>query len=235
MHLIFKDEDAGTNKFWECKLEGDTVSLRWGGVGKTEDQLSKSFPSTESARKEYNRRVCEKLAKGYTPVADSVYALIEGVSSSDEPIAIGSEYIGEHVPNEVAIDICGWLTACIQHKMSSKQLANAWGRIEGDEIDALTAKWVELLGDTTALPRLYAKALEQGGDRFIPFDNSSYVDVVALRGDPGARAIECCVLTEANCRGNDGKWLYVWPDTLGPGTPIAFQTSDGVTLRKRPD
>src|SRR3989338_11151160 len=122
--------------------------------------------------------------------------------------------------------------------MTPKQFKNVWSKFMGEEDENLS----DALGRTSAkvlesssefwldvtewgegeLHDLYAKAVENGGDRFIWFNNNAYIDIVALRGDPGARAIQVCVLTEKNCKDAEtGKWLDEWPVEAGPGAPIA--------------
>ena len=108
---------------------------------------------------------------------------------------------------------------------NEEELEAALGRT-GEEFWLDVTEWGE--GE---LHELYTEAVESGGDKFIWFDNNAYIDVVALRGDPGARAIEVCVLQEENCKDDKGQWLNSWPAELGPGAPIASMSCDDVTLR----
>lgn len=256
MRLEYKSESS--KKFWESEGKGNAVTVRFGKIGTGCRTRTTRFSSPKEAENEYRKRVCEKLVKGYKPTRETVAKLLLGAMSVETPMAISSLYIGEHVPDEVARDICGWATACIQYGMALKQFRGVWEKfMEGDE--GLTehfdgglwndsgkedAELAEALGwteedfwtDVTEwgegeLHELYAKAVENSGDRFIWFDNNAHISIVALRGDPGARAIEACVFQEKNCKNDKGQWLNNWPDELGPGAPIVSMSCDDATLR----
>src|SRR3989338_5017262 len=130
--------------------------------------------------------------------------------------------------------------------MTPKQFKNVWSKFMGEEDENLS----DALGRTSAkvlesssefwldvtewgegeLHELYAKTVENGGDKFIWFDNNAYIDIVALRGNPGARAIEIGVLQEENCKDGKGQWLNNWPAQLGLGAPILSMSFDDATL-----
>jgi len=245
MRLEYRSESS--NKFWDAQLEGDVLAVLFGKIGIIGQTHMKKYSQPEKANAEYRKLVCEKLAKGYKPTVKTVFALLEKTAPVQKPEAIASLYIGEHVPDEVIADICGWATTCIQHGMTPKQFKNVWDKfMEGDDEEL-----GEALGQTSAevselsspfwldvtewgegeLYELYAKAVESGGDRFIWFDNNAYIDIVALRGDPGTRAIEICVLREENCKDEKGQWLHTWSNKLGPGAPIASMSCDDAALR----
>lgn len=245
MRLEYKSE--ASSKFWEPKKEETVITVRFGKIGTDGQTHTKKFASSEKAQNEYRKLVCEKLAKGYKPTRETVAELLREVTPVETPAAIGSLYIGEHVPDEVVQDICGWATVCIQHGMTPKQFKNVWSKfMEEDEglteafgrteVTVGTATTEEFWLDVTEwgegeLYELYAKAVENGGDKFIWFDNNAYIDIVALRGDPGARAIEISVLQEENCKNDAGQWLNNWPAELSPGAPIASMSCDDATLR----
>lgn len=247
MRLRLEYKSESSSKFWEPRLDGNTLTVCFGKIGTAGQTNTKKFASSDKVEVEYRKLVCEKLAKGYKPIAETMLALVEKAMPVQKPEAIASLYIGEHVPDELVADICGWATACIQHGMTLRQFKGVWEKfMEGDE------ELAETLGRTSTevseelnspywldvtewgegeLSELYAKALENGGDRFVWHDNSAYIDIVALRGDPGARAIEICVLQEENCKDEKGRWLSDWPAKLGPGAPIASMSCDDATLR----
>ena len=231
MKLRLEFNAESSKKFWEPRIKGQTLKVQFGKIGTTGQSHTKSFPSPDKALAEYRKAICEKLAKGYKPTKESVVELLRNASSVETPAAIASLYIGEHVPDEVTQDVCGWATTCLQQGMTPKQFKSVWSKFldggdeeieealgqTGDEPWLDVTEWGE--GD---LHDLYAKAVENGGDRFIWFNNNAYIDIVALRGDPGARAIQVCVLTEKNCKDAEtGKWLDEWPVEAGPGAPIA--------------
>ena len=241
----YRREASG--KFWEPQVEGDSLTVRFGKIGTGGRTHTKAFPSPAEAAAEYRKLVCEKLVKGYKPTTKTVATLLDGAALVDNPTAIASLCIGEHVPDEIVADICGWATACIRHGMTPKQFDDVWNRLmEGEdenlsdtlgrtsaEVSELSSEfWLDVTEwDEGELYELYTKAVENGGDRFIWFNNNAYIDIVAIRGDPGARAIEVCVLQEENCKDKTGKWLSEWPTEAGPGAPIAYVANELVTLR----
>ncbi|MBI3957040.1 MAG: WGR domain-containing protein [Candidatus Kerfeldbacteria bacterium] len=236
-----------SSKFWEPMVKGNVVTVRFGKIGTAGQAHTKTFSSPMDAAAGYQKLVCEKLAKGYKPTSETVGWLLQHAAPDGAPVAIGSLYIGEHVPDEVIQDICGWATACLQHGMTLEQFRNVWDRFLTGEDEELENALGETLVEVSELSspiwldvtdwsegelyELYAKAVESGGDRFIWFDNNAYIDIVALRGDPGARAIEVCVLDEKNCQDENGEWLDNWSDELGPGAPIASMSCSDVMLR----
>lgn len=64
--LIFTDLVANSNKFWTATLDGATVRYTWGRVGDAGQVTTKQFPDDEKARKDFDRKLREKLGKGYT-------------------------------------------------------------------------------------------------------------------------------------------------------------------------
>lgn len=240
----YKNENS--NKFWGVHLKGNILKIRFGKIGTSGQTYTKKYSSPSKAQIEYHKLVCEKLAKGYKPTQETAETFFQDVAPTANPKAIGSLYIGEHVPYGVVRDICGWATACIQHKMTPKQFKSVWRKFmeQKDEkfVEALSRTsseigefWSEFWLDETEwgegdLDELYAKAVKNDGDKFIWFDNNAYIDIVALCGNPGARAIEICVLTEEYCKNEEGQWLNDWPAKLGPGCPIAWMSCDDVTL-----
>ena len=245
--LRLEYKTKGSSKFWEPYVEGDALTVRFGKIGTDGQTRMKKFSSPEKAEAEYRKLVCEKLAKGYKPTAETVAILLQKTAPATNPAAISSLFIGELVPNEIIKDICGWLTACIQHGMTPKQFKRVWNIFLEEEDEELeealgrTSAIVEktesefwkdrTVGEADDLDELYAKAVENGGDRFVWYDNNAYIDIVALRGDPGAQSIQLCVLHEENCKDKKGRWFSKWPNKLGPGAPIASLNSDGATLR----
>lgn len=64
--LIFTDLVANSNKFWTATQDGATVRYTWGRVGDAGQVTVKNFADDLSARKDYDRKLREKLGKGYT-------------------------------------------------------------------------------------------------------------------------------------------------------------------------
>ena len=209
MRLELNYRTECSNKFWVPTIHIDLenpkmveLEICFGKIGTAGQTRTKRYASFASALVKCDKLVCEKLAKGYRPTRELVQTLIPPVSS--EPVAIASLYIGEHVPDEVVQDICGWATACLRYKMTPKKFESVWNKLmeEDEELtEALGKTGEEFWLDVTEwgegyLSDLYATAVKGNGTHFVGFDNNSFIDIVALRGDPGAQAIKDFVLRE---------------------------------------
>lgn len=68
IHLIMETETH--HKQWGAELNGSLVSTAWGRVGAEKLQSqTKSFPTPEDAEKFFNKKLKEKMAKGYVLVS----------------------------------------------------------------------------------------------------------------------------------------------------------------------
>lgn len=131
--IRFEYRTEASRKFWEPQLKGNTLTVCFGKIGTSGQVRTKTFVSSTKAEAEYRKLVCEKLAKGYKPTAQTTLTLLEKAAPVEKPKAIASLYVGEHVPDEVIADICGWATACIQHGMTPRQFKSIWNRFTEEE------------------------------------------------------------------------------------------------------
>jgi predicted DNA-binding WGR domain protein len=67
----FTCEEGGARKFWEVALRGAELTVRFGRIGTKGQEQTKAFPNVEAARREQEKLIRSKLAKGYEPIADS--------------------------------------------------------------------------------------------------------------------------------------------------------------------
>src|SRR4051794_40635856 len=68
----FTFTDEKSNKFWNIDLKGKSFTVQFGRIGTAGQTQTKDFPDEARARKEHDKLVAEKLAKGYeetTPAA----------------------------------------------------------------------------------------------------------------------------------------------------------------------
>ncbi|MDP3274163.1 MAG: WGR domain-containing protein [Deltaproteobacteria bacterium] len=65
----FEFVEGSSAKFWMAEVSGNTFSVIYGRLGSDGKRLDKPFPSEEAARKEYDKKVAEKLREGYHEVA----------------------------------------------------------------------------------------------------------------------------------------------------------------------
>jgi uncharacterized protein (TIGR02996 family) len=57
--------EGSSNKFWEIALKGKAFTTTWGRMGTAGQSATKTFGSEAAAKKEYEKLIAEKTAKGY--------------------------------------------------------------------------------------------------------------------------------------------------------------------------
>ncbi|MDY7228378.1 WGR domain-containing protein [Hyalangium rubrum] len=65
----FEFVEGSSSKFWIPELEGSTFIVTYGRIGTAGQRKEKAFPDEESARREYERKVAEKVREGYKEVS----------------------------------------------------------------------------------------------------------------------------------------------------------------------
>ncbi|OHA03318.1 MAG: hypothetical protein A3C16_01430 [Candidatus Sungbacteria bacterium RIFCSPHIGHO2_02_FULL_51_29] len=233
MRLEYKTKRS--NKFWEPELTANKLTLRFGRIGASWQKQEKMYPTSLHAQAEYRKRLCEKLSKGYKTNPQDVWTFLQNVRPSKKPKAIASLTVAEHISDEVADDVCAYLTLCAQYSMPVKQLQRTWSMLQDDEGGLYyTLKvgehgyWLEELNGAypyagSELPELFATATAGGADRFVWVNDNAFVSIVGVYGDPGAAAVEQCVLDNKRTIVVEAGGLS-WPKHVGPGTPIISLT-----------
>lgn len=239
----YEFKGGGSNKFWEPRVDNTKLIVRFGKIGTNGQIHEQEFASTHKAENAMAALVQEKIRKGYVLISDGSITPSTGRKIYGCPEVITNIYVGEHIDDEIAQDFCDWLTDCLHQCMSPEKFKEIWENFENPKEDLEKVHvpngakdnalfWLDALtGDICDIPDFYETAFINGADHFIWFDNNSYVDIVALRGNPSARAIEIAVLGELNCKNDDGKWLQKWPKEAGIGAPIICVCNDMVRLR----
>lgn len=245
MRLEFRTEKS--NRFWESKMLEYSLVVCFGKIETDGQMHSKEYPSSTDVLAECRRRVCKMLAKGYKPTLKTVVELLDNAPPIEAPAAIASLCISYHhdVSGEIAHDICNWMTACICYAMMPKQFASIWNKLlEGNEElnealgkssvkvpDGESPFWLDKTDwSEGGLDAFYAEAVKNNADRFIWYDSDGYIYIVALRGDPGARAIKAYIPPDEETH-QDTKKDSDWLDRSGPGTPISHMSCDIVFFR----
>ncbi len=67
---LFECRADGAEKFWEVWVIGPDLTTRWGKIGASGQEKTKSFASPGKAQLEYNKLVAEKTSKGYVEIKD---------------------------------------------------------------------------------------------------------------------------------------------------------------------
>ncbi|WP_377270532.1 WGR domain-containing protein [Peterkaempfera sp. SMS 1(5)a] len=71
-YLELSEEGGGAHKFYEVRVQGLEVTIRFGRIGEQGQLRSSTFPSTEKAAAAATRKVGEKVRKGYAPAVQGV-------------------------------------------------------------------------------------------------------------------------------------------------------------------
>jgi DNA ligase-1 len=61
----FEFTEDGASKFWEIWMDGCEVTTNWGKIGTDGQTKTKPFADEAKAKKEYDKLLEEKTAKGY--------------------------------------------------------------------------------------------------------------------------------------------------------------------------
>lgn len=64
-YLELSEGDAGSHKFYEVTIVNNNLTIRYGRIGDKGQSSSKDFPSFEKAKAEGDKKIREKVAKGY--------------------------------------------------------------------------------------------------------------------------------------------------------------------------
>lgn len=64
----FEFVEGSSSKFWEPELQGNTFIVTFGRIGTAGQRKEKAFPDEAAARKEYEKKVAEKVREGYREV-----------------------------------------------------------------------------------------------------------------------------------------------------------------------
>lgn len=207
--LCFESKKEGASIFWKPRLEGSNLLVTSGKIGTKGKPRTKEFSSNELAEKELKKAVCEKLVQGYIPTDQTVSAMFDKIKQAQNPEAITVIFKADHMSDEDADDFYRWLTAFVQFGMSTDQFKRAWRKLEDNDEDAI--RGIET--DSNKIAQIYNNVVKQGADRFAWYNDNAVINMVALRGDPGAKAIENLV-TDIDVNKFD------WPEELGVNKPI---------------
>jgi DNA ligase (NAD+) len=137
----FEYVDDKSSKFWEVRVDGTSVNVRYGRIGTAGQTITKDFDDPAAARKHADKLVAEKLKGGYQRVggkSDAPKDTIAVISSTSpvkaaKPVASVTEKSKAATPD-------GQKTVCISGKLPS-------GKKKADYSAALAAAGYELLDD----------------------------------------------------------------------------------------
>ena len=61
----FEFVGGSSAKFWEISVNGNDVTVRYGRIGTSGQEQTKSFSDAEKAKKHAHKLIAEKTGKGY--------------------------------------------------------------------------------------------------------------------------------------------------------------------------
>ncbi|BAY30953.1 WGR domain-containing protein [Nostoc carneum NIES-2107] len=64
-YLELSEADGGSHKFYEVIIKDTEVTIRYGRIGDSGQTQTKTYPTPDKAKAEANKKIKEKLAKGY--------------------------------------------------------------------------------------------------------------------------------------------------------------------------
>ena len=242
-NLMSVDQPGKPIGFWSLTWKSRTSFTVVSGVARpVREENDYSFDSPNEAQEKSRQLAREMLAQGYKLNSGAIAKILDNVPAAKDPKAVCFLCIGEHTLNELAADICNYLTACAQTGMTAHQFKEILSRLEDEEgehledtlghagehfwFDKNKIDWTE-----GSLDGFYSRAVTSGADRFIFVNSDAFVYLVALRGDPGVKEIQICIFGDKGCKDKKGEWLDVLPSEPGPGFPVCSIIGKDVNLR----
>lgn len=136
--------DDKSSKFWEIKIEGNSVEVRYGKIGTTGQSLTKDFDDGAAARKHADKLTAEKLKGGYLPTKSAAGSMPKKEAAEKAstvaktateakvatPVKLAHKAQGSRVEKSV----------CISGKLPS-------GKKKADYAESLSAVGCQLLDD----------------------------------------------------------------------------------------
>jgi len=140
LRLEFK---SGTSsKFWEPRVEGRVLIVRFGRIGQSGQERSTLCSSQAEVEEEYRRRIREQLADGYKPVTSKIYR-VENSTIIQDPKILDYVQISTDC-STVVEELCAWLTVSRYYKMTAEQLQSIWKRLCGGHVNLnLGLAWLD--------------------------------------------------------------------------------------------
>lgn len=83
----YEFSEGTSNKFWDIQLSGSSFTTTWGKIGTAGEATTKSFPSDDKARQEYDKLIAEKVKKGYALVGGGATPAPAGATQRSAPAA----------------------------------------------------------------------------------------------------------------------------------------------------
>lgn len=83
----YEFSEGTSNKFWDIQLSGSSFTTTWGKIGTAGQATTKSFPSDDKARQEYDKLIADKVKKGYALVGGGATPPPAGATQRSAPAA----------------------------------------------------------------------------------------------------------------------------------------------------
>jgi uncharacterized protein (TIGR02996 family) len=94
----FTYSDAKSHKFWNVEVQGNTLTVTYGRIGSAGQTQTKTFADAARARKEHDKLVKEKLAKGYVETTPSAKPQPANVREAlEEALVEGPDDLAAHM------------------------------------------------------------------------------------------------------------------------------------------
>jgi DNA ligase 1 len=66
----FEFTEGTSNKFWEAVVDRNRVTVSYGRIGTSGQTETKSFPDSAAAQKHADKKIQEKINKGYMEIGN---------------------------------------------------------------------------------------------------------------------------------------------------------------------
>jgi predicted DNA-binding WGR domain protein len=118
----FEFVEGNSSKFWSPELKDTTFIVTYGRIGTAGQRKEKVFPDAQSASREYERKVAEKLREGYLEVTsgEAPPAPAPVAAPAAEPRPVLSPRVRARVPTSQQVEHAAKALAALESQLGER-------------------------------------------------------------------------------------------------------------------
>lgn len=116
----FEFVEGNSSKFWSPELKDATFIVTYGRIGTAGQRKEKVFPDAQSASREYERKVAEKLREGYLEVTSGDAPPAPVAAPAAEPPPVLPPRVRTRVPTAQQVDQAAQALAALESQLGER-------------------------------------------------------------------------------------------------------------------
>ncbi|SET33504.1 WGR domain-containing protein [Stigmatella erecta] len=118
----FEFVEGSSSKFWSPELKDSTFIVTYGRIGTAGQRKEKVFPDAQSASREYERKVAEKLREGYLEVTsgDAPPAPAPVAAPTAEPLPVLPPRVRARVPTAQQVEHAAQALTALESQLGER-------------------------------------------------------------------------------------------------------------------